>query len=186
MVHNRNWRALALDLRDEGSAKSALPCRGRRKTGGGKAQAKGRERAKHEAWQEAVRFVAVSQDGAGAFLNAIPRDDMRMETWAMRLSVLSTSTSRRCCQRPAAGPQYQTQVHASTTHSRPTRRVGHRCANGADSPPRSELQQTTRRGCGQHWLARQALLRSQRPGRLFPQQQRGARSEGRFCRFRQH
>ena len=32
--------------------------------------------------------MAVSQDGAGAFLNAIPmRDDMRMETWAMRLSV---------------------------------------------------------------------------------------------------
>ena len=32
--------------------------------------------------------MAASQDGAGAFLNAIPmRDDMRMETWAMRLSV---------------------------------------------------------------------------------------------------
>ena len=32
--------------------------------------------------------VAVSQDGAGAFLNAIPmRDDMRVETWAMRISV---------------------------------------------------------------------------------------------------
>ena len=58
------------------------------KTGGVKAQAKGRERAKHAAWREAVRFVAVSQDGAGAFLNAIPmRDDMRMETWAMRLTV---------------------------------------------------------------------------------------------------
>ena len=40
VVHNRNWLALALELRDEGSAKSALPCRGRRKTGGGKAQAK--------------------------------------------------------------------------------------------------------------------------------------------------
>ena len=26
---------------------------------GGKAHAKGRERAKHEAWREAVRFVAV-------------------------------------------------------------------------------------------------------------------------------
>ena len=38
----------------------------------GKAQAKGRERAKHAAWREAVRFVAASQDGAGAFLNAIP------------------------------------------------------------------------------------------------------------------
>ena len=60
----------------------------RRRPGKGKAQAKGRERAKHAAWREAVRFVAVSQDGAGAFLNAIPmRDDMRMETWAMRLSV---------------------------------------------------------------------------------------------------
>ncbi|EOD24022.1 hypothetical protein EMIHUDRAFT_207064 [Emiliania huxleyi CCMP1516] len=60
----------------------------RRFTTKGKAQAKGRERAKHAAWREAVRFVAVSQDGAGAFLNAIPmRDDMRMETWAMRLSV---------------------------------------------------------------------------------------------------
>ena len=54
----------------------------------GKARAEGRERAKHAAWREAVRFVAVSQDGAGAFLNAIPmRDDMRMETWAMRISV---------------------------------------------------------------------------------------------------
>ena len=32
--------------------------------------------------------MAASQDGAGAFLNAIPmRDDMRMETWAMRISV---------------------------------------------------------------------------------------------------
>mmetsp|Transcript_35456 Transcript_35456/g.118571 ORF Transcript_35456/g.118571 Transcript_35456/m.118571 type:complete len:119 (-) Transcript_35456:161-517(-) len=33
VVHNRNWRALALELRQEGSARSALPCRGRRKTG---------------------------------------------------------------------------------------------------------------------------------------------------------
>ena len=81
----------------------------------------------------------MSQDGAGAFLNAIPmRDDMRMETWAMRLSV-----QRRlwvglpldvACQAAAAGkktrnkkthdefgdaavnvpqqgPQHQTQVH---------------------------------------------------------------------------
>ena len=32
--------------------------------------------------------MAASQDGAGAFLNAIPmRDDMRKETWAMRISV---------------------------------------------------------------------------------------------------
>ena len=121
-----------------------------------KAPAKGRERAKHAAWREAVRFVAVSQDGAGAFLNAIPmRDDMRMETWAMRLSV-----QRRlglpldvACQAAAAGKktrngkthdelgdaavnvpqqghtQHQTQVHASTPHPRPTRRVGHGCAN---------------------------------------------------------
>ena len=74
----------ALELRQEGSARSALPCRGRKKTGKGKAQAKGRERAKHAAWREAVRFVAVSQDGAGAFLNATPmRDDMRMETWVI-------------------------------------------------------------------------------------------------------
>ena len=84
VVHNRNWRDLALELRQEGSAGSRSAPRGKK----GKAQAKGRERAKHAAWREAVRFVAVSQDGAGAFLNAIPmRDDMRMETWAMRLSV---------------------------------------------------------------------------------------------------
>ena len=77
--------------------------------------------------------MAVSQDGAGAFLNAIPmRDDMRMETWAMRISVqrrlglpLDVACQaaaagkktrnkkyhdeflrRRCCQRPAAGPQH--------------------------------------------------------------------------------
>ena len=77
-------RDLALELRQEGSAGSRSAPRGKK----GKAQAKGRERAQHAAWREAVRFVAVSQDGAGAFLNAIPmRDDMRMETWAMRLSV---------------------------------------------------------------------------------------------------
>ena len=84
VVHNRNWRDLAVELAEEGSAGSRSAPRGKK----GKAQAKGRERAKHAAWREAVRFVAVSQDGAGAFLNAIPmRDDMRMETWAMRISV---------------------------------------------------------------------------------------------------
>ena len=85
MVHNRNWRDLTEELAAEGSAGSRSAPRGKK----GKAQAKGRERAKHAAWREAVRFVAVSQDGAGAFLNAsIPmRDDMRMETWAMRISV---------------------------------------------------------------------------------------------------
>ncbi|EOD31307.1 hypothetical protein EMIHUDRAFT_232078 [Emiliania huxleyi CCMP1516] len=84
VVHNRNWRDLAEELAAEGSAGSRSAPRGKK----GKAQAKGRERAKHAAWREAVRFVAASQDGAGAFLNAIPmRDDMRMETWAMRISV---------------------------------------------------------------------------------------------------
>ena len=73
-----------MELAEEGSAGSRSAPRGKR----GKARAEGRERARHAAWREAVRFVAVSQDGAGAFLNAIPmRDDMRMETWAMRLSV---------------------------------------------------------------------------------------------------
>ena len=34
----------------------------------------------HKCWREAIRFVAVSQEGAGAFLNAIPmRDDMNNE-----------------------------------------------------------------------------------------------------------
>ena len=42
----------------------------------------------HKCWREAIRFVAVSQPGAGAFLNAIPmRDDMKMESWAMRVTV---------------------------------------------------------------------------------------------------
>ena len=84
VVHNRNWRDLAEELAEEGSAGSRSAPRGKK----GKARAEGRERAKHAAWREAVRFVAASQDGAGAFLNAIPmRDDMRMETWAMRISV---------------------------------------------------------------------------------------------------
>ena len=204
VVHNRNWRDLAMELAEEGSAGSRSAPRGKK----GKARAEGRERAKHAAWREAVRFVAASQDGAGAFLNAIPmRDDMRMDLGDADLGAAPPGPSprrglpgrgggqedseqedprrvrRRCCQRAAAEPQHQTQVCTSAPHPRPTRRVGHRCANGAESPPRSELQQTTRRGRGQHWLARHALLR-RRQGRLFPQQQRGARSEGRFCRFR--
>ena len=78
MVHNRNWRDLAEELAAEGSAGSRSAPRGK----------KGKARAELAAWREAVRFVAASQDGAGAFLNAIPmRDDMRMETWAMRISV---------------------------------------------------------------------------------------------------
>ena len=132
VVHNRNWRDLAEELAEEGSAGSRSAPRGKR----GKALAKGRERARHAAWREADRFVAVSQDGAGAFLNAIPmRDDMRMETWAMRISVQRRlglpldvacravaagkqkseqedprRVRRRCCQRAAAEPQHQTQV----------------------------------------------------------------------------
>ena len=61
MVHNRNWRDLAEELAAEGSAGSRSAPRGKK----GKARAEGRERAKHAAWREAVRFVAVSQDGAG-------------------------------------------------------------------------------------------------------------------------
>ena len=56
VVHNRNWLALALELRDEGSAKSALPCRGRRKTGGGKAQAK---------WAGSGRSMRLGEDKQG-------------------------------------------------------------------------------------------------------------------------
>ena len=132
----------------------------------GKARAEGRERARHAAWREAVRFVAVSH---GAILRMAPapsstpfpmRDDMGMETWAMRISVAGSRTQawlarpcrwarrlelevprrvrRCCCQRFAAGgPQHQTQVHSSAPHPRPARRVGHSCANGADEPPRS-------------------------------------------------
>ena len=38
--------------------------------------------------REMVRFVAVSQKHAGAFLNAVPaRGPFRMPTWAMRISV---------------------------------------------------------------------------------------------------
>ena len=45
-------------------------------------------RKNHKCWREAIRFVAVSQPGAGAFLNAIPmRDDMKMESWATRVTV---------------------------------------------------------------------------------------------------
>ena len=45
------------------------------------------ERARHAAWREVWRSASwrcLSQDGAGAFLNATPmRDDMRMETWVI-------------------------------------------------------------------------------------------------------
>ena len=54
VVHNRNWRDLAVELAEEGSAGSRSAPRGKR----GKALAKGRERARHAAWREAVRFVA--------------------------------------------------------------------------------------------------------------------------------
>ncbi|EOD06907.1 hypothetical protein EMIHUDRAFT_106604 [Emiliania huxleyi CCMP1516] len=92
VVHNRNWRDLAMELAEEGSAGSRSAPRGKR----GKARAEGRERARHAAWREAARFVAVSQDGAGAFLSAIPmRDDMRMETWAMRISLQQTTRRGR-------------------------------------------------------------------------------------------
>ena len=69
----RNWRDLAVEFAKEGSEGSRSAPRGKK----GKARAEGRERARHAAWRESVRFVAVSQDCAGAFLNAIPmRDDM--------------------------------------------------------------------------------------------------------------
>ncbi|EOD31918.1 hypothetical protein EMIHUDRAFT_231148 [Emiliania huxleyi CCMP1516] len=73
-VHHRNWLALAEAFVSEASRRG-----GRYKTGRCK---------NHKCWREAIRFVAVSQEGAGAFLNAIPmRDDMKMETWAMRITV---------------------------------------------------------------------------------------------------
>ena len=73
-VHHRNWLALADAFVSEASRRG-----GRYKTGRCK---------NHKCWREAIRFVAVSQEGAGAFLNAIPmRDDMKMETWAMRITV---------------------------------------------------------------------------------------------------
>ena len=38
--------------------------------------------------REAVRFVSVSQPGAGAFLNAVPKQkEFRLPTWAMRIAV---------------------------------------------------------------------------------------------------
>ena len=38
--------------------------------------------------REAVRFVSVSQPGAGAFLNAVPKqNEFRLPTWAMRIAV---------------------------------------------------------------------------------------------------
>ena len=73
-VHHHNWLALAEAFVSEASRRG-----GRYKTGRCK---------NHKCWREAIRFVAVSQEGAGAFLNAIPmRDDMKMETWAMRITV---------------------------------------------------------------------------------------------------
>ena len=157
VVHNRNWRDLAVELRDEGSAGSRSAPRGKK----GKAQAKGRERAKHAAWREAVRFVAVSQDGAGAFLNAIPmRDDMKMESWAMRvtgqrrlgLPLMSLARRRRQARgHPAAGcttssatPRwltleveacYKTQIPTQTTGQDPPLGVGHDHRDGADCTP---------------------------------------------------
>ena len=39
-------------------------------------------------WHELVRFVAVSQPQAGAFLNAVPKfEAFRIQTWAMRIAV---------------------------------------------------------------------------------------------------
>ena len=87
------------------------------------------------------------------------RDDMRMETWAMRISV-----QRRlglpldvACQAAAVGkktrnkkihdefgdaavnvPQQSHNTrHKCTLQRLAPRRVGHSCANGADEPPRS-------------------------------------------------
>ena len=79
-VHHKIWLYLAKELTNE-----AL------RSGGRKAPSKGNKvgrRKYHKCWREAIRFVAVSQPGAGAFLNAIPmRDDMKMESWAMRVTV---------------------------------------------------------------------------------------------------
>ena len=73
-VHHRNWLALAEAFVSEASRRGGCYKTGRCKN--------------HKCWREAIRFVAVSQEGAGAFLNAIPmRDDMKIETWAMRITV---------------------------------------------------------------------------------------------------
>ena len=71
-VHHRNWLTLAEAFVSEASQRGGRckPAKGR-KTGRCK---------NHKCWREAIRFVAVSQEGAGAagaFLNAIPmRDDV--------------------------------------------------------------------------------------------------------------
>ena len=71
VVHNRNWRDLAVEFAKEGSEGSRSAPRGKK----GKARAEGRERARHAAWREVWRSASwrcLSQDGAGAFLNTIP------------------------------------------------------------------------------------------------------------------
>ena len=64
VVHNRNWRDLALELRQEGSAGSRSALRGKK----GKAQAKGRERAK----------VARGLAGGGPLRGGEPRRRRRL------------------------------------------------------------------------------------------------------------
>ena len=103
------------------------------------------------------------QDGAGAFLNAIPmRDDMRMETWAMRLSV-----QRRlglpldvACQAAAAGKK----TRNGKTHDE----YGDAAVNVPQQGHNTRHKYTLRR-----------LILALRA--------RGAPlCEWRFCRFRQH
>ena len=79
-MHHSNWLALAQELTNEALRSGGRKAPSKRKKVGG--------RKNHKCWREAIRFVAVSQPGAGAFLNAIPmRDDMKMESWAMRVTV---------------------------------------------------------------------------------------------------
>ena len=79
-MHHANWLALAEELTEEALRRGGRKAPSKRKKVGG--------RKNHKCWREAIRFVAVSQPGAGAFLNAIPmRDDMKMESWAMRVTV---------------------------------------------------------------------------------------------------
>ena len=81
-----------------------------------------------------------------AYISVQRRPWVSPSTWPARLRRRARKTRNKKTQDEFGDaavnvPQHQTQVHASTPHPRPTRRVGHRCANRAAKPPRSELQQ---------------------------------------------
>ena len=64
----------------------------------------------------------------------------RCVAWATARHVPRGAARHGRAQATAASSHAPRRAHLpSTPHPRPTRRVGHRCANGADIPPRSEL-----------------------------------------------